>query len=46
MSTKDLLYTKKKIVFKEGDIIFKEEEDGGGQMYFIDTGRITILKKV
>ncbi len=46
MSTKDLLYTKKKIVFKEGEVIFKEEEDGGMEMYFIDSGRVSIVKKV
>ncbi len=46
MGTKDLLYTKKKIVFKEGEVIFKEEEDGGMEMYFIDSGRVSIVKKV
>ena len=47
MSTKGLLYTKKKIVFKEGEVIFKEEEEGGGmEMYFIDSGRVNIVKKV
>ncbi|MCP4252570.1 MAG: cyclic nucleotide-binding domain-containing protein [Candidatus Scalindua sp.] len=46
MGTKELLYTKKKIVFKEGEVIFKEEEDGGMEMYFIDSGRVSIVKKV
>ncbi len=46
MSTKDLLYTNKKIVFKEGEVIFKEEEDGGMEMYVIDSGRVNIVKRV
>ena len=46
MSTKDLLHTKKKIHFKEGDIIFKEDEESCKEMYVIDSGRVNIVKKV
>jgi len=46
MSTKDLLYTKKKIVFKEGEVIFKENEEDCKEMYVIDSGRVSIEKKV
>ncbi len=46
MTTKKLLYTKKKIHFKEGDIIFKENAVGCEEMYIIDSGRVNIVKKV
>ncbi len=46
MGAKSLLYTEKKIHFKEGDIIFKEQDEGGNEMYFIDSGRVKIVKKV
>jgi CRP/FNR family transcriptional regulator, cyclic AMP receptor protein len=46
MGTKGLLYTEKKIHFKEGTVIFKEQEEGGKEMYFIDSGRVQIVKKV
>jgi CRP/FNR family transcriptional regulator, cyclic AMP receptor protein len=46
MGTKDLLHTKKKIHFKEGDIIFKEDEESCKEMYVIDSGRVNIVKKV
>jgi CRP-like cAMP-binding protein len=46
MDTKKLLYTQKKIHFKEGDIIFKEDEDDCKEMYVIDSGRVNIVKKV
>ncbi len=46
MDTKDLLYTKKKIHFKEGEIIFKEDEEDCKEMYVIDSGRVNIVKKV
>jgi CRP-like cAMP-binding protein len=39
-------YTRKKIHFKEGDIIFKENEEDGKEMYVIDSGRVNIVKKV
>ena len=46
MGAKSLLYTEKKIHFKEGDIIFKENDEGAKEMYFIDSGRVKIVKKV
>ena len=39
-------YTRKKIHFKEGDIIFKENEEDCKEMYVIDSGRVNIVKKV
>ncbi len=41
-----MLYTRKKIHFKEGDIIFKENEEDCKEMYVIDSGRVNIVKKV
>ena len=46
MGTKGLLYTRKKIHFKEGDIIFKEDEEDCNEMYVLDSGRVNIVKKV
>ena len=46
MDIKNLLYTQKKIHFKEGDIIFKENEEDCNEMYVIDSGRVNIVKKV
>lgn len=46
MGSKGLLYTEKKVHFKEGDIIFKEQDEGGNEMYFIDSGRVKIVKRV
>ena len=46
MSTKELLYTRKKIHFKEGGVIFKENEEDCKEMYVIDSGRVNIVKKV
>ncbi len=43
MSTK---YRSKTIHFKEGDIIFKENEKDCKEMYVIDSGRVNIVKKV
>ena len=39
-------YTRNKIHFKEGDIIFKENEEDCKEMYVIDSGRVNIVKKV
>ena len=39
-------YTRNKIHFKEGDIIFKENEEDCKEMYIIDSGRVNIVKKV
>ena len=46
MNPKSLRYTEKKLHFKEGDIIFKENDEGGSEMYFIDSGRVKIVKNV
>jgi CRP-like cAMP-binding protein len=46
MNPKSLRYTEKKLHFKEGNIIFKENDEGAKEMYFIDSGRIKIVKKV
>ena len=46
MGIKGLLYTRKKILFKEGDIIFKENAEDCKEMYIIDSGRVNIVKKV
>ncbi|MHC4139848.1 MAG: Crp/Fnr family transcriptional regulator [Planctomycetota bacterium] len=46
MDTKGLLYTKQKVLFKEGEVIFKEDDEGGKEIYFIDSGRVKIVKKV
>ncbi len=45
MSTKDLLYTRKKVHFKEGDVIFKENDEDCNEMYIIDSGRVNIVKR-
>ncbi len=39
-------YTRKKIHFKEGDFIFKENEEDCKEMYVITSGRVNIVKKV
>ncbi len=41
-----LKYTRKKIHFKEGDFIFKENEEDCKEMYVITSGRVNIVKKV
>jgi len=46
MNPESLRYTEKKLHFKEGDIIFKEYDEGANEMYFIDSGRVKIVKKV
>ena len=46
MNPKSLRYTEKKLHFKEGGIIFKENDEGGSEMYFIDSGRVKIVKNV
>ncbi len=46
MNPESLRYTEKKLHFKEGDIIFKENDEGAKEMYFIDSGRVKIVKKV
>ncbi|MFQ5963032.1 MAG: Crp/Fnr family transcriptional regulator [Candidatus Scalinduaceae bacterium] len=46
MSLKGLFFTEKKLHFRKGEVIFKEHDEGGKEMYFIDSGRVRILKKV
>jgi CRP-like cAMP-binding protein len=46
MDTKGLLYTRKKVHFKEDEVIFKEDEGDCKEMYVIDSGRVNIVKKV
>jgi CRP-like cAMP-binding protein len=45
MNLKKLFFTEKKLHFKKGNVIFEEQEDGK-KMYFIDSGRVKIVKKV
>jgi CRP/FNR family transcriptional regulator, cyclic AMP receptor protein len=45
MNLKKLFFTGKKLHFKKGNVIFKEQEDSK-KMYFIDSGRVKIVKKV
>ena len=46
MDLKSLRYTERKLHIKEGEIIFKEQDEGGNEMFFIDSGRVKIVKKV
>ncbi len=46
MNPGNLRFTEKKLHFKEGDIIFKENDEGAKEMYFIDSGRVKIAKIV
>ena len=46
MDLKSLRYTERKLHVKEGEIIFKEQDEGALEMYFIDSGRVNIVKKV
>ena len=45
MDSKGLTFTEKKLRFKKDEAIFKEQEEGG-KMYFIESGRVKIEKKV
>ncbi len=45
MNTKDLVFTKKNLHFKEGDVIFNEQGEGN-EMYLIDSGEIKIVKTI
>ncbi len=42
---KKLFFTEKQLHFKKGNVIYKEQEDGK-KMYFIDSGRVKIVKKI
>ncbi len=46
MNLKDLVFTEKKLHFKKGNVIFKEQDEDSKKMYFIDSGRVKIVKKV
>jgi CRP-like cAMP-binding protein len=46
MNKDDLLFTRKKVLFKEGDVICREDEEDGKEMYVIDSGRVSIVKKI
>lgn len=46
MNKGDLLFTREKVLFKEGDVICKEDEEDGKEMYVIDSGRVSIVKKI
>ena len=45
MNTNDLVFTSKNLHFKEGDVIFNEQ-DGGEEMYLIDSGEVKIVKTI
>ncbi len=46
MNLKNLVFTEKKLHFKKGNVIFKEQDEDSKKMYFIDSGRVRIVKKV
>ena len=46
VNLKNLVFTEKKLHFKKGSVIFKEQDKDGKKMYFIDSGRVKIVKKV
>ncbi len=46
VNPKNLVFTEKKLHFKKGNVIFKEQDEGSKKMYFIDSGRVRIAKKV
>ena len=45
MDSKGLTFTEKKLRFKKDEAIFIEQEEGR-KMYFIESGRVKIVKKV
>ena len=45
MNIKDLVYTRKDLHFKEGEVIFNEQEEGE-EMYLIDSGEVKIVKTI
>lgn len=42
---KNVIFSKEKAGFKKDDVIFNEQEEGK-EMYFIDSGRVKIVKKI
>ncbi|GJQ58095.1 MAG: hypothetical protein D8M57_07275 [Candidatus Scalindua sp. AMX11] len=45
MDIKKLVFTEKKVRFKQDETIFEEDAEGN-KMYFIESGRVKIVKKV
>jgi CRP-like cAMP-binding protein len=45
MNLENLSFAEKNLHFKKGNYIFKEREENGGKMYFIDSGWVKICKK-
>ena len=45
MNIEDLVFTRKNIHFKEGEVIFNEQEEGE-EMYLIDSGEVKIVKTI
>lgn len=45
MDIKKLVFTEKKVRFKKDETIFEEEQEGR-KMYFIESGRVKIVKNV
>jgi CRP-like cAMP-binding protein len=45
MNTNDLVFTSKNLHFKEGDVIFNEQDEGE-EMYLIDSGEVKIVKTI
>jgi len=45
MSVIGSLFNKKNLRFREGEVIFKENEESANQMFFVDSGMVKIIKK-
>ncbi len=43
---KNLVFTENKLHFEKGNVILKEQDKDSKKMYFIDSGRVKIVKKV
>ena len=46
VNLKNLVFTEKKLHFKQGNVIFKEQDKDCKKMYFIDSGRVRIVKTI
>ncbi len=46
VSLKNLVYAEINLHFNQGNVIFKEQDKDFKKMYFIDSGRVRIVKKV
>ncbi len=42
---KNLVFSREKVCFKKNEVIF-HDQDEGHEMYFIDSGRVQIMKKI